>query len=649
MMKNAKTLLILLFLLAANQSLQAQYGAQKRADYYFSQFSYVKAIQEYEKMIAGGFNETYGHQQLAECYLLIRDYKKAIPHFEAVIHNSSLPTDYYFKYAMALYSNGEQKEAEKWLKKYKKYNKNDSRLKRFLKDGNLASVVFNSRERYEVELADFNSTESDFGVFKRDGHIYFASSRKEDVEGGTYGWNNEPWLDLFVLREGDSLSVPEKLPGDVNSKFHESSLIFSTDYKNDTIIYFTRNNYYNNKEGYGAQKEINLKIFSAIQKDGEWTVNRNIRINSDYYSNGHPTVTSDRLRMYYTSDRPGGYGGTDIYYSEIHERGGIGAPVNAGPVINTEGNEMFPFVNQEGKLFFSSDGHVGFGQLDVFSTITDEEGKIVDVINLGRPMNSSSDDFAFYADPNGISGYVSSNREGGIGSDDIYEFKFTPALDIEGFVTDGVNNKPLDSVQIRLFDQQTNSLAGETVTDKNGYYRMPINRNANYMIEAVRRTHPHKNTFFNTHSTPHETKIIRQDIVLEPILDLKLLANLNKIYFDFNKSDIRPDAALELDKVVKLMTKTYPDMVIRLEAHTDPIGSHAYNDRLSESRAKSTYEYLIAKGVPQERILSYKGYGKRKLINHCTNKKDCSPEELELNRRTEFPIVQIKKGILASK
>ena len=646
-MKNYNIWTVLIVFFAVTQFTYAQYGAQKRGDYYFGQFAYVEAINEYKKMIVGEFNTTYAHQQLAECYLLIRDFKKSIPHFEAVINNESLPTDYYFKYAMALYSDGQRKVSEKWLKKYKKKNKNDSRIKRFLKDGNLASVVFNSRQRYDVEPVSFNSTESDFGVYSRGEHLYFASSRKNEVDGGVYGWNGEPWLDLFKVNENDPLSIPEKLNGNVNTKFHESSLVFSTDYKNDTIIYFTRNNFYNNKEGYGALKEINLKIFSAILVEGEWAVNRNLRINSDYFSTGHPSVSPDRSRIYYTSDRPGGFGGTDIYYSVIHARGGIGPSINAGSKINTEGNEMFPFINQEGKLFFSSDGHVGFGQLDVFSTITNEEGEIVDIINLGTPINSSSDDFAYYAHDNGITGYVSSNREGGMGSDDIYKFIFTPALDIDGFVTDDINGQPLDSVKIKLFDQKTSTLVAETMTDGNGYYRMPINRKTNYMIEAVRRTHPHKNVFFNTYETRNKDKMIRKDIALEPVLDLKILADLNKIYFDFNKSDIRSDAAVELNKVVKLMNSTYPDMVIRLEAHTDPVGSHAYNDQLSENRAKATYEYLIANGIPQERILSYKGYGKRKLINHCTSKKDCSDEELELNRRTEFPIVRIKKAILA--
>lgn len=643
-MKYNYTKLLVVFMLFCFQAGMAQYGAQKRGDYYFSQFSYSKAIKEYEKMLVGGYNLDYAHQQLAECYLLTRDFKHAIPHFESIINNSNIPTDYYFKYAMALYSDGQLEEAEEYLKKYKKFNKNDSRVKRFLKDGNLASVVFNSRQRYAVEAVEFNTEESEFGVYGMNGMLYFSSSRKDKVNGEEYGWNEEPWLDLFQVREGVPGAIPSKMKGEINSKFHESSVVFTTDYKKDTVIYFTRNNYFEDKAEYSKKNQLNLKIFKAELSDGEWKVTKSLPMNSDHYSTGHPYVSPDGRRLYYTSDRPGGMGGTDIYYSEIYDRGRIGPPVNAGPIVNTEGNEMFPFVNHENQLFFASDGHVGFGQLDIYSTISDENGDISDVINLGAPINSPADDFAYFAHEDGIFGYISSNREGGKGGDDIYRFQFTPSLSVEGYVYDGVNNQPLDNVAISVYNQETGALEGEARTDENGYYRMFINRQRNYMIEAVRSTHPHKAVFFNTFVTPNTTRIIQQNIILEPVLDVKLLANLNKIYFDFNKSEIRPDAAKELDKVVKLMTVTYPEMVIRLEAHTDPIGSHAYNDNLSERRAKSTFEYLVSKGVPVERILSYKGFGKRELINDCLGDYDCTPEELELNRRTEFPIVQIKKG-----
>ena len=644
-MRARKNIFILLGSLLISCAVNAQYGAQKRADYYFGQFSYAKAIPEYEKMIEGDFNSNYAHQRLAECFLLLRDFKSAIPHFEQIIDLTTTPTDYYFKYAMALHSAGKSKEAETWLKKYKKHNKNDSRVKRFLKDGNLASVVFNSRERYILEPVAFNSAESDFGAYVRGEYLYFASSRQDMIEGDEYGWNEEPWLDIFKVKIDNPSSIPVPISGNVNSKFHESSLIYTTDYKKDTVIYFTRNNFFKNKKSYSMDQYLNLKIYRAeADEDGEWIVNKSLPMNSDHYSTGHPYITTDGSRIYYTSDRPGGYGGTDIYYSEIHERGRIGKPINAGPIVNTEGNEMFPFVNTEGQLFFSSDGHVGYGQLDVFSTILGRNNEIVDVINLGRPVNSESDDFGFYALEDGITGYVSSNREGGKGGDDIYKFNFTPELAIEGYVTDGINNQVLDNVTITLRDQNNDELIGEAITDSNGYFRMYINRKRNYMIEAYRKTHPKKNVYFNSYSVPLTSKIMRQDIVLQPVMDVKILADLNKIYFDFNQSYIRPDAAAELDKVVKLMTKTYPDMIIKLESHTDPVGSHAYNDRLSEARAKSTYEYLIQNGVREDQIKSYKGFGERRLVNDCTSKKDCTDEELELNRRTEFPILQIKKG-----
>ena len=644
-MKSYKHIFTVILVGLITQLSIAQYGAQKRADYYFGQFSYAKAIKEYEKMVEGNYNTNYAHQRLAECNLLMRDFKQAIPHFEMVINSTSIPTDYYFKYAMALHSVGKIKEAEKWFKKYKKYNKNDSRVKRFLKDGNLASVVFNSRERYTLETVNFNSSESDFGAYVKGEHIYYASARRDLIEGDVYGWNDEPWLDIFMVKEDTPSSLPVPISGNVNSKYHESSLIYTTDYKKDTVIYFTRNNYFKNKKTYSMDHYLNLKIYRAQKNDkGEWEVNKSLPMNSDHYSTGHPYISPDGKRLYYTSDRPGGYGGTDIYYSEIHERGRIGTPINVGPEVNTEGDEMFPYINSEGRLFFSSDGHVGFGLLDIYSTILDENNKIVDVINLGKPVNSESDDFGFFAHEDGIDGYISSNREGGKGGDDIYKFKFTPELALEGYVTDGINNMPLDNVSITLRDQNSNDLVGEAITDENGYYRMYINRNRNYTIKAVRDTHPKKDVYFNSYSLPLTTKLMRQDIVLEPIMDVKILAGLNKIYFDFNKSNIRPDAAEELDKVVKLMTVTYTDMIIKLEAHTDPIGSHAYNDKLSEARAKSTYEYLIANGVKKDHIVSYKGFGERMLVNHCTSRKDCSPEELELNRRTEFPIIQIKKG-----
>lgn len=652
---NIKKKIAIVSILFCSLTILGQKKVQQEADELFGKFAYAKAVPLYEEMVAKEHNVIHGYQRLAESHLLLRDYQSALPYFEKFITNADTPSTYYFKYAMALKSSGDKKNALKWLKKYKKRNKNDSRVKQFLKDGNLASVVFNSNERYALESVDFNSPYSDFGGYFHDGLFYYSSARGDGKNDELYDWNNEPWLDIYYVNPDQKGAVPQKMKGEINSKYHESSLVFSTDYKNDTIIYFTRNNYFQNKAGFHTKKKEdylienlnNLKIYKSEKVNGKWKVTRNLKTNADHYSSGHPSVNTDRTLLYFASDRPGGYGGSDIYYAKIHPRGGIGTPINAGPVVNTAGNELFPFVNNEGQLFFSSDGHVGFGQLDVFGTVVSAEGKIKDVINLGQPLNSEKDDFGYYALDNGIDGFVSSNRDGGQGSDDIYKFTFTPSLSVDGTVTDAINLQPLDNVTISLYDQKTGQVVQQVTTDEDGWYQMFIDRKRNYMIEAVRKTHPHKNVFFSTHTVPRGEKKITQDIQLEPILDVKLLAGLNKIYYDFNKSNIRPDAALELDKVVKLMTKTYPGMIIKLESHTDPVGSHNYNDALSERRAKSTYEYLIANGVPKHRIISYKGYGKRKLINDCTGKQDCSPEKLELNRRTEFPVIQLKSVPLA--
>lgn len=655
-MKKAYKILLVLVVALVGLSATGQSGLRKDADELFYKFAYAKAIPEYEKLALKENHSKHAFKRLAECYLMLRDFEKALPYFDRFIDDDGIEPNYYFKYGMALKSAGKEKEAMKWFKRYKKLAKNDPRIKKYLKEGNYASVLFNSRDSYKLEPVEFNTQFNEFGAFFHDGMLYFSSSRIDEKSDEIYDWNNEAWLDIYFVEEGNKDAKPQKLSGEVNSKYHESSLVFSTNHKNDTVIYFTRNNYFENKEGFHTKKEDlkieslnNLKIYRAEKIDGEWKTTRNLKMNADHYSSGHPSVNSERTYLFFASDKPGGYGGTDIYYAKIHERGGIGQVINAGPVVNTAGNEMFPFINNEGQLFFSSDGHPGFGQLDVFATVLDSVGtyQFKDVINLGKPINSEKDDFGYFAHENGIDGYISSNRDGGSGGDDIYRFKFYPSLHVEGIVTDAINLKPLDSVKISLFDQKTKELVAETYTDASGKYEVFIDRKRNFMIEAARITHPKKNIFFNTFKTPRAERVVNQNISLDPVLDVKVLAGLNKIYFDFNKYNIRPDAAEELDKVVKLMTETYPDMIIKLESHTDPVGSHTYNDRLSENRAKSTYEYLIANGVPRHHIISYKGFGKRKLFNNCTGKQDCTPEELELNRRTEFPIIQIKGTAVA--
>ncbi|MFS4494776.1 OmpA family protein [Maribacter sp. 2308TA10-17] len=645
---------LLFTLLIIAQSGFGQDNLQEKADYYFSQLFYAKAIPEYEKMLSSSDNTDYANQRLAECHLKMRNAEKAMPYLKAVVLSATPPPpDFYFMYGMVLYNIGDKTGAEKWLKKYDKYGKNDVRVKTFLNNGTLAEIISNKGDLYELEAVDFNSTYSDFGAFVKSDHLYFASSRTDNTKEELYGWTGEPWLDIYMLKENDPLAEPEPIPGNINSDYHESSMVFSLNHKKETVLYFTGNkyfkfkgkNYFKKKKKKDLNANLNLKIFSAIKSSGKWKVNQDLPINSEHFSTGHPFVTSDGKRIYFASDRPGGYGGSDIYYAPIHKRGGIGQPKNAGPVVNTSGDEMFPFVDKEGRLFFTSDGHVGYGLLDIFSTVLNEENKIVGINNLGNPINTPSDDFAYFEHEKGGTGYISSNREGGVGSDDIYKFKFTPSLSIAGKITDEINKKPLDSVKVKIYNQKTNSIVAELLTDEKGHYRTFLTRNSDYKIEAIRKTHLIASVQVKTHKISNNVRDIPQNLTLEPVLDLKVLAGLKKIKFNYDKSNIRPDAAYELDKVVHLITKIYPEMVIKIEAHTTPLGSHSYNDLLSNRRAKAVYDYLIENGVSENNILSFEGFGKRRSINGCDGNLDCTNEELELSRRIEFPIVQIKGNI----
>ena len=305
---------IFIFLLAIN-FLNAQSRLQKEADEMFSKFAYSKAIPLYEELVIEGSNSNHAFMRLAECYLLMREYEKALPYFKKFIDNANTPSSYFFKYAMALQSVGKDDEATDWLKRYKKFNKNDARVKRLLKDGSLATVVFNSNERYGLEPVHFNTEQSEFGAFVHDGILYFSSNRiisKKVDSDDFYDWDGRPWLDIYQIQEGNKEALPELIPGEINSKFHESSIVFTTDYKNDTIAYFTRNSYFNNEETFFTKKTkgavenySNLKIYKAEKVDGKWKATRELRMNADHYSTGHPTVNSNRTKICFASTRPG--------------------------------------------------------------------------------------------------------------------------------------------------------------------------------------------------------------------------------------------------------------------------------------------------------------------------------------------------------
>ena len=632
--------ILVCILLMVNFSGFAQYGKQKKADTLFNKFSFVKAADEYKELIENNYNKDYATRRLADCYAYLRDPSNAAKYYKKAVEQENVPIEYYYSYAQALRGIKDYKNSRIWLERFKDsggvINAND-----FEKDVNFITNVFNAKQQYFLDKISFNSKFSDFGAFEHNGKIYFASSRDEGVSvKRLYGWNEQPFLDVYVADVGTKTNVDHtaKIKGDVNSIYHDGPVTITKDGK---TMYFSRNNL----DEYGLSKDkkgiSNMKIYKATFRDSIWTDIEDLSINHAEYSTQHPALNKDDSKLYFTSDLPGGFGGSDIYIVDINPDGTLGVPKNLGEVINTKNSEGFPFINNEGTLFFSSDGHPGLGLLDIFGTIKGENGEFVDVINLGIPINSNKDDFSFSMNANGIAGYFASNRTGGLGDDDIYAYHRVQTLQLEGVVSDAINTKPIANSIITLFNDKDEQIA-YMVTDENGFYQINIDRNKDYKIVGSQDKYIDDYRTFTSKNIQTMLTTITANLLLNPVQDVVKLAELNTIYFDFDKHNIRKDAALELDKIVNLMQNEYPEMVIRIESHTDSRGELSYNDKLSIDRANSTYEYLISKGIDPSRITEHEGFGERRLTNGCENGAKCEENEHQLNRRTQFIVVKME-------
>ncbi len=638
-MKNIKPLFIAFVLICS--STIGQTARQKRAENSYNQFSFVKAVEQYQKMIEKDINKEYALRKLGDAYIMLRKPEMALSIYKQVVEQPNVPSEYFYYYAQVLRANGEYKESKIWMKKYKEAgNKEDSRVKAFFKEGDLASGIFNSYESYTISTLNINTEFNEYGAYEVGDNIIFSSTRDDGVSvKRIYSWDEQPMMDIYqTSKENASVESTLLLEGDVNTKFHDGSVTFNAD---GTKMYFSRNNHDGNKKIKDDEGTSQIGIFSADLVDGIWRNVSPISLNNTDYLVYNPSLSEDGTKLYFASDMPGGFGGTDIYVSNINSDGTFDTPKNMGSIVNSEGNETFPFVHNEGTLYFSSDGHVGMGLLDVYVTVLDENDKPVNIINLGAPINSKKDDFAYYLDKSGFNGYVSSNRDGGVGNDDIYAFHRIPPLRLKGQIFDAVNNEPIEGAKVILARKNGEEIA-YFITEKDGSYEHLIDRDADFVLKGTKHKYLPISRDFNSHGLEKQKEIIVDlNIGLAPIEDVVLLADLETIYFDLDKYNIRKDAAVELDKVVALMNK-YPGMVIRLESHTDSRASDRYNMTLSANRAKSTYEYIISQGIDANRITKYEGFGESQLMNKCSNGVKCSEEEHQLNRRTEFIIIKMK-------
>ena len=627
----------LLALLMIGSASFGQTGKQKRAERQFNSFSFVKAINTYEKFIDTSFNENYALRKLADSYIMLRQPEKALPIYKRVVEQPNVPSEYYLYYAQALRANGQYKESKEWMRKYRDSgNDTDSRVKEFFKNDDLASAIFNSSEKNTIEEIGMNSEFNDFSAVEKNGQIVFVSSRDEGVSTKRlYSWDEQPMLDVYVVdNDGQMADHTNKIPGSINTIHHDGPITFN---KAGDRIYFSRNNLDGGQKVKDAKGIMHIGIYTAQLVNGEWTNVQPTSLNNPNYIVYHPSLSADGKHLYFASDMPDGVGGTDIYVADVSESGALSNVRNMGPVVNTEGNESFPFIHDSGNLYFSSDGHVGLGLMDVFVTVKDENDNIVNTINLGEPINSKKDDFAYFLKEDGFEGYISSNRKGGKGGDDIYKFNRIPPLMMKGQIFDAVTQEPVEGARVALTRANGEEIAYFN-TGADGAYEHLIPRDADFVLKGSKEKYYDVAKDFTSRNLGKQTElIVNLDVKLIPLK----IENLDPIYFDLDKSFIRPDAAEVLDVVVGIMNK-YPGMVIRLESHTDSRANDDYNIALSNRRAKSTYEYIISQGIDPSRITKYEGKGETELVNKCSNGVKCSEEEHQMNRRTEFYILKME-------
>jgi outer membrane protein OmpA-like peptidoglycan-associated protein/tetratricopeptide (TPR) repeat protein len=814
--------LLVITLLVMNIS-YAQNALVKTADHHFDNMAYAKAIDAYEQAVKKkGMSNQVKFQvlkNLGDSYMKVKDAVNAERVYRELVSSagdfSGENSKVLLSYAQALASNAKYKESQEVYQKYNTIMDADPRGKSFSKLYNDVSVLSKNASCYKVDYLTLNTNAADFSPTKYQNGLIFVSNRTE-TNGirRVFSWNNTAFLDLFHLedvsflsssqaglgggskqaggkgktgpRAGDDeytsptpndsrtvgsyggknlsngfgsvdkpITKSDALEGSINSKYHEGPAAF---FKDGSKVLFTRNNLKSGKAKKSSDGIVKLKLYLGEAKKDGWGNAKELPFNSDEYSTGHPALSADEKLMFFTSDMPGGYGGTDIYVTR-YDGTNWSAPINMGKEINTKGHEMFPYVDEKGSLYFSSDGHPGLGELDIFYTLLDGVKQKGRIINIGAPLNSSKDDFGIIADAERKTGYFSSNRKRGGNDDDIYKFdrecELKEGCELLIAVIDAESKMPLDNTKVVYADEDGNNI--ELFTDADGMISIDnIVLEHSYSFNTTREGYANNTTAYKTDECENQPS--RLEIALErpkPVVDTtenvtkvdnsknpngdsadeksklgktctikgKVAAqsdkkslsgvtvslknscdgttitamsdedgnfeftgtegcdytiegkkagmaskssNLNKfncasaanmvnevlmfttgdivqidnIYFDYGKCNLRKDAKKELDKLVKMM-RDNPKMRIELSAHTDSRSEADFNQKISEGRAKASAEYLFKRGISRARV-EYKGYGESQLINQCADGVQCSEDEHAKNRRTEIKILSME-------
>lgn len=647
----------------------AQTAGIKNADKKYDNYAYADAIKAYERLVEKGVRDEKVFQRLGNSYYLIGELQEALKYYqELFIINENQEAEYLYKYAQCLKSEGNYAQSDEILEKLSQKAPSDKRAVLFLNNRNYLEDIKANSGRFDIADAGINSKDSDYGSTILDNKLVFTSARDTgSIIKKNFKWTNKAISTLYSVELNPDGSVGKPMffhKENLKVNFNQSTPVFT---KDGRTMYFTRNNSVDGKRRQNENKITFLKLYKATLIGEEWKEVQELPFNSDEYSVAHPALSVDEKTLYFASDMPGTFGASDIFKVSIETDGTFGKPENLGPEINTESRETFPFISDENELYFASDGRPGLGGLDIYVSKINKDGSFDEVQNIGEPINSKQDDFAFIINSKNRNGFFSSNRLNGQGLDDVYRFTENRKLICEqlisGTITDQETNETLSNVSLILFDEAGKS-AVETKSAANGNYSFSnVKCGKKYFIKTSKEEYLFKEVSLTLKKATGSVSmpialekkpkpitaipvVIKANNSIKPVkvsitvgTDLGKLLQIPMNFFDLGKATIKKTSEPQLQKLVNML-KRYPTIKVDIRSHTDSRSSSESNQILSDKRAESTKNWLIQKGIDANRLTA-KGYGETQLVNKCTDGVKCTEKEHQQNRRSEFIIVSL--------
>ena len=623
----------------------AQEKIIKKADKKFDSEAYVSAIQIYERLANKGMGSEQIYEKLGDANYFNANYVQAEQWYTKRYElKGTFPKEFLYRYAQSLKSAGKTDQAKQIMVQYAKENPSQLRTKSQIQTKAQESIKKGS-DVFSIANLNTNSKYSDYSSSIKGDTLLFASARPKAVGNQIYARTGQSYTNLYyaVKRDDGSYSKTALYSKNTFSIFHEASPVFTQDGK---TMYYTQNELKENN-----QKRVvddgRYKIYKSVYKNGKWnSLGVQDIFAQDPVRVAHPALSPDGKTLYFASDARGSFGQSDLFKVTINEDGSYTAPENLGTNINTEGRESYPFVTTDNILLFASDGHQGMGGFDIFAVDLNQKDALP--VHLTSPINSPFDDFGMYWNRNTNQGVFTSNRPGGQGDDDLYEFTnnalqpfaFEYNTRIFGNLTDKNTNQPLVGTVV-LYDTFGREVNKYQTNESGAFVFEKINPNQTYRLQANAATYTPNETMVSVAIYDKETEaniaLDQDSYKIQQGLDLAKALSLRHIYFDLDKSNIRKDARVELEKIVEVLNQ-FPSLKIEIGSHTDSRQSKSYNQALSQRRAKSTLDYLVQRGINKNRLTA-KGYGETQLINQCADGVKCSEAEHQLNRRSTFVII----------